>query len=246
MNKKKITSILIFLLCVSIPIMILSIFPSTMGDDLYCMLFYYPLLFLISGFSAWAYYKFRDRVKLNKEVFVLLILLLDFAILTSFYPKGEYSPINQLRLARQVSNNYKNLKPFDIFKAIDNRNYLLITALYHKFNLPTEIYVVKYCFNDTILSCDTMYREFDYFIMDNNVVTNNPDFHYNLDLSKGSFSFTDTVEEIDFNITVSYPNFGATAYYKDIETLRVIVFETKPKFEYGFTNLFKYYLNITQ
>lgn len=246
MNNKKITSILIFLICVSIPILIMRMFPSTMGDDLYCMFFYYPLIFLISGFIVWTYNKYRDSVKLNKAVFILLILLFYSTILTSFYPKGEYSPVNQLRLARQVTKDYKNLKPFDIFNAIDNKNYLQITALYHKFNLPTEIYVVKYCFNDTILSCDNMYRKFNYFFLDNNVVTNHPDFHFNLDLDKGLFSFTDTIEKKDFNITVSYPNFGATAYYKDLKPMRVIVFETKPKFEYGFTKLFEYYLNITQ
>ncbi len=253
MNKKKIIAILIFLLCVSIPYLILSMFPSSMGNDIYCMLFYYPLLFLIGGLSAWAYNQFRDRVKLNKAVLLLLILLLDFTILTSFYPKGQYSPINQLRVARQVTNDYKNLKPVDIFKAIDDRNFLRITALYHKFNLPPEFYIVRYCFNDTKTkgiydpySCDTMYKEFDYFFMDNRVVTNNPDFDYNLDLNEGSFSFTDTVEKIDFNIKFGYPNFGANGRFKEIETLRVIVFETKPTFEYGFTNLFEQYLNKTQ
>ena len=132
----------VFLLSVSIPILTLSLFPSSMGNDIYCMLFYYPLLFLIGGLSAWTYYRFRDRIKLNKTVLFLLILMLDFAILTSFYPKGKYSPTNQLRVARQEANDYKNLKPVDIFKAIDDRNFLRITALYHKFNLPTEFYVV--------------------------------------------------------------------------------------------------------
>ena len=251
MNKKKVIAILIFLLSVSIPILTLSLFLSSMGNDIYCMLFYYPLLFLIGGLSAWTYYRFRDRIKLNKTVLFLLILMLDFAILTSFYPKGKYSPTNQLRVARQEANDYKNLKPVDIFKAIDDRNFLRITALYHKFNLPTEFYVVRYCFNDTEGSCsrggsDKMYREFDYFFMDNKVVSNNPDFDYNLDLNEGSFSFSDTVKKIDFNLKIDYPNFGASARLKYIDTLTVIVFENKFTSEYGYTNLFEQYLNITQ
>lgn len=244
MNKKKAIAILIFLVCVTIPILTLALFPSTMGEDLFAMFFYYPLIFLVGGLSAWTYYKFGNRIRLHQAVFLFLIFLLDFAILASFYPKGDNSPINQLRLARQVANDYENLETVDIFPAIDNKDFLRITALYHKFSLPAEIYVVKYCYNDTILNCETLYRKFDFLIMDNKVVSNNPDFDYQLDLNEGSFSFSDRVDTIDFQMTISYPDFGATAQWKDIGNLRVIVFQTKPKFVYGFTKLFEKYLNI--
>lgn len=264
MNKKKVTAILIFLLCMTIPILTLSLFPTPCGYGL-CLLVYYPIIFFIGGLSAWTYYKFSDRIKLNKTALLLVLLLVDFALLTYFYPKGEYFPTNQIRVARQVADNYVNLKPVDIFKATENRNFLQITALYHKFDLPTEIYDVRYCFIDSKGSCDTMYREFNYFIMDNKVVTNNSHFDYNLDLNEGSFSFIDTVEQVDFTFKVGYPDFGkyrknftntsseitdkgtrTTGLVQDIEKLRVIVDETIPKFEYRFTKLFKSYLNLTK
>ena len=264
MTKKKVITILIFLLCVTIPILTLSLFPTPCGYGL-CLLVYYPFIFLVGGLSAWTYHKFSVRFKRNKSILFLLIFIIDFALLTYFYPKGEYFPTNQLRVARQEANDYGNLKPVDIFKATDDRNFLRITALYHKFNLPTEIYDVRYCFFDINGSCDTMYREFNYFIMDKKVVTNNPDFNYNLDLNEGYFTFKDTVEKIDFNFKVGYPDFGkyrktftntsseisdkgtrVTGLVKDIETLRVIVNETKPKFEYRFTKLFEQYLSLTQ
>jgi hypothetical protein len=192
-------------------------------------------------------------------------MLFDISILTFFYPKGEYLPTNQLQMAKQALNDYEDLEPTDIFEATKNRDFLRIIALYHKFNLPTEIYDVRYCFFDEKGSCDTMYREFNYLIMDNQIVTNNSDFKYNLDHSEGSFSFTDTVEQIDFQFKVGYPDFEkfrenftntsseisdsetrVTGLVKDIESLRVIVDENKPKFEYGFTKLFERYLSLRE
>jgi len=264
MTKKKITTILIFLVCVTIPILTLSLFPTPCGYGL-CLLFYYPVIFFIGGLSAWTYHKFSDRLKLNKTVLVLLMFLLDLTLLTYFYPKGEYFPTNQIRVARQVANKYENLKPIDIFKATEDRNFLLITALYHKFNLPIETYGVRYCFIDKNGSCDNMFREFNYFIKDNKVVTNNSDFNYKLDLNEGFLSFTDTVEQIDFTFKVGYPDFGkyrktftntsselsdkgvrVTGLVNDIGILRVIVDENKPKFEYGFTKVFEKYLSLTK
>lgn len=264
MNKKKVPAIIIFLLCVTIPILTLSLFPTPCGYGL-CLLVYYPIIFFIGGISAWTYYKFSDKIKFSKTAFLLIILLLDFALLTYFYPKGEYFPTNQIRIARQVSSNYDNLQPVDIFKATEDRNFLMITALYHKFNLPTETYSVRYCFIDTNGSCDTIYKELNYFISDNKIVTNNSDFHFDLDLKEGSFSFTDTVKNQDFKFKVGYPDFGkyrktftntssdlsdkgerVTGLVKDIGTLRVMVDETLPKFEYGFTRLFEKYLSLTK
>lgn len=264
MTNKKVLAILIFTLCVTIPILTLSLFPAPCGFGI-CLLFYYPIIFLVGVLSAWTYFKFSDKLKFNKTILFLIIFLLDLVVLTYFYPKGEFFPTNQLRVARQVANDYENLKPVDIFKATEDRNFLQITALYHKFNLPSETYDVRYCFIDDKGSCDTMYREFSYFIMDNKVVTNNSNFDYNLDLNEGSFSFTDTVDQIDFTFKVGYPDFGkyrksftntsaeisdtgtrTTGLVKDKEKLRVIVDETRPKFEYRFTKLFENYLNITK
>ena len=262
MNKKRVTTILIFLFCVTIPILTLSLFPTPCGYGL-CLLIYYPIIFLVGGLSAWTFYKFSDKIKFSKTIFLIIILVLDLTLLTYFYPKGEFFPTNQLSVARQVSSNYDNLQPVDIFKSNEERNFLMIIALYHKFNLPTETYSVRYCFIDTNGSCDTIHKEFNYFISDNKVVTNNSDFHYDLDLKEGSFSFTDTVENQDFTFKVGYPDFGKyrkdftntssdlsdkgeriTGLVKDIGTLRVIVDETQPKFEYGFTRLFEKYLSL--
>lgn len=264
MNKKKVTAIFIFFLCATIPILTLSLFPTPCGYGL-CLLIYYPIIFFVGGLSAWIYYKFSDKVKLNKIFCFLLIILLDFVLLTYFYPKGEYFPTNQIREARQVANNYENLKPIDIFKATEERNFLMITALYHKFNLPKETYVVRYCFIDKNGGFDTIYKEFNYFISDSKVVTNNSDFHFDLDLKEDTFSFTDTVKNQDFNFKVGYPDFGkyrktftntssdlsdkgerVTGLVKDIGTLRVIVDETVPKFDYEFTRLFDKYLSLTK
>lgn len=264
MNKKKVTTILIFLLCVTIPTLILSLFPTPCGYGL-CLLVYYLIIFLVGGLSAWTYYKFSDKIKFSKTAFLLIIMLLGFTLLTYFYPKGEYFPINQIRTAREVVDDYDNLKPVDIFKATEERNFLMITALYHKFNLPTKIYNVRYCLIDSNGSFDTIYKEFNYFIQDNKVVTNNSNFHYDLDLREGSFSFTDTVAKQDFVYKVGYPDFGkyrkdftntssdlsdkgerVTGLVKDIGNLRVIVDETPPKFEYGFTTLFEKYLSLTK
>ena len=248
----------------TIPILTLSLFPTPCGYGL-CLLIYYPIIFLIGGLSAWTYNKFNDKIKFSKTIFLAIILVLDLVLLTYFYPKGEYFPTNQISEARRVANNYDNLQPDDIFKATEDRNFLMITALYHKFNLPTETYSVRYCFIDTNGSCETIYKEFNYFISDNKVVTNNSDFHSDLDLKEGSFSFTDKVKNQDFNFKVGYPNFGkyrknfantssdlsekgekVTGLVKAIGTLRVMVDETHPKFEYGFTILFDKYLSLTK
>jgi hypothetical protein len=264
MNKKRVTAILIFLFCVTIPILTLSLFPTPCGYGL-CLLIYYPIIFLVGGLSAWTYYKFSDKIKFNKTIFLALILVLDLTLLTYFYPKSEYFPTSQLSVARQIANNYDNLQPIDILKATEDRNFLMITALYHKFKLPKETYNVSYCFIDTNGSCDTIYNEFHYFISDYKVVTDNSKFHYELDLKDGSFTFIDTVENQDFTFKVGYPNFGKyrkdftntssdlsdkgeriTGLVKDIGTLRVTVDETQPKFEYGFTRLFEKYLSLTK
>lgn len=261
---KKVLAILILIHCVTIPILTLSLFPTPCGYGL-CLLFYYPIIFITGGLSAWAFFRFHDKLKVNRNVLFLIVLMFDFSVLTYFYPKGEYFPTNQLQIAKRVLNDYENLEPTDIFKATKNRDFLRITALYHKFDLPTEIYDVRYCFIDEKGSCDTMYQEFNYFIMDNQIVTDNPDFKYNLDPSEGSFSFTDTVDQIAFQFKVGYPDFGkfrktftntsseisdsgtrVTGLVKDIESLRVIVDENKPKFEYGFTKLFARYLSLRE
>lgn len=154
---------MIFLFCVTISILTLSLFPTPCGYGL-CLLIYYPIIFLVGGLSACTYNEFNEKIKISKTIFLAIILVLDFALLTYFYSRGEYCPTNQLSVARQVSSNYDNLQSFDIFKATEDRDFLMITALYHKFNLPTETYSVRYCFIDTNGSCETIYKEFNYFI----------------------------------------------------------------------------------
>src|SRR5690606_35272781 len=76
MNKKRVTTILIFLFCVTIPILTLSLFPTPCGYGL-CLLIYYPIIFLVGGLSAWTFYKFSDKIKFSKTIFLIIILVLD-------------------------------------------------------------------------------------------------------------------------------------------------------------------------
>jgi hypothetical protein len=264
MNNKKGIAILVFLLSVTIPILTLSLFPTPCGYGL-CLMIYFPIIFLVGGLSSLTWYIFVDRIKLNRTILFSLIVFIDFLLLSYYYPRGEYFPINQIRVASQVADKYKYLEPIDIFKATEERNFLLTTALYHKFNLPTDTYEVKYCLLDEKGRCDTILKKFNYYISADKVVTNNSDFHFKLDLEEDSFSFTDTVETINFTFKVGYSDFGkyrktftntsseltdsgerVTGLVKDIGDLRVIVHSTRPKIEYGFTRLFEKYLSLTK
>lgn len=261
MTTRSIIAVLIFLFCVALPTLVLSFFPTPCGYGL-CLLVFYPTIFLIGLISGFAYYKFSDKFKLRKWSQVALILLVDTLLITYFYPKGEFSPLYQITEARKVINIYGQLKPTDIFDATEKRNFNLITALYHKFKLPKETYTVTYCLIDTTGSCDTTIKTFNYFIKDNKVFTDNSLIHFALDLTMGSLTFTDTVQQTIITFKVGYPDFGkykiefdnhstdltekgerVTGLVKDIDNLRVMTIENLPKFEYKFEILFDKYLD---
>lgn len=261
MTKRTITTIFIFLFSVVLPTWILSFFPTPCGGYGLCLLVFYPTIFLIGLISGWTYFKFSDRIKLKKWLQVILLLLVDILLLTYFYPKGEFFPLNQIKQAQIVANNYGQLKSTDIFKATEQRNFLLITALYHKFQLPKETYSVTYCLTDTIGSCDTTIKTFNYFIKDNKVFTDNSSIHFELNLIDSSLTFVDTVQQTIINFKIGYPDFGKykkdfdntsadltdngikiTGLVKDFHNLRVMTNENLPKFEYKFTRLFEKYL----
>lgn len=262
MTKRSIIAILIFLFCVALPTWVLSFFPTPCGGYGLCMLVFYPTIFLIGLISGFIYYKFSDKVKFKKSLQVVLILVVDILLITYFYPKGEFSPFYQIPEARKVVSIYGQLKPTDIFEATEKRNFNLITALYHKFKLAKETYTVTYCLFDTIGSCDTTIKTFNYFIKDNKVFTDNSSIHFALDLTESSLTFTDTVQKTTINFKVGYPDFGKykndfgnrssdltakgeriTGLVKDIGNLRVMTNENLPKLDYKFEQLFEKYLD---
>lgn len=262
MTRRSIIAILIFLFCVALPTWVLSFFPTPCGGYGLCMLVFYPTIFLLGLISGFVYYKFSDKIKFRKWLQVVLILFVDILLITFFYPKGEFSPFYQIPEARKVVSIYGQLKPTDIFDATEKRNFNLITALYHKFKLPKETYTVTYCLFDTTGSCDTTIKTFNYFIKDNKVFTDNSSIHFALDLTEGSLTFIDTVQQIIITFKVGYPDFGKykkefdntsgeltdkgeriTGLVKDIGNLRVMTNENLPKFEYKFERLFEKYLD---
>ncbi|RAW02201.1 hypothetical protein [Pseudochryseolinea flava] len=240
---------------------VLSFFPIPCGFGL-CLPLYYPIIVFVGLISGWAYYKFNDKIRLRKWIQIILILAVDILVLTYFYPKGEFFPTNQISAARRVVAQYAALKPTDIFEATEKRDFLMITALYHKFELPKETYTVDYCLTDTSGRCDTFLKTFNYFIKDNKVFSDSPSIHFEISLTDGSLTFTDTVQQTTFNFKVGYPNFGkysdefddssrelsptgsrVTGLVKDIGAVRVASSERLPKFEYKFTKLFERYLD---
>jgi hypothetical protein len=196
MKRRTIIAILILIFCIAVPTWVASFFPSVCGDPYgLCVFIFYPTIFLIGLVSGFVYYKFSDRVKFKKWLQVILILIVDTLLICWAYPKGDFSPFNQIKEARQVANIYEQLKPTDIFEATEKRNFNLITALYHKFHLPKETFTVTYCLIDTTGSCDTTIKTFNYFIKDNKVFTDNPSIHFNLNLTEGSLTFIDTLQQ---------------------------------------------------
>lgn len=262
MTRRSIIAILIFLFCVALTTWVLSFFPTPCGGYGLCMVVFYPTIFLIGLISGFVYYKFSDKIKFRKWLQVVLILFVDILLITYFYPKGEFSPFYQIPEARKVVSIYGQLKPTDIFDATEKRNFNLITALYHKFKLPKETYTVTYCLFDTTGSCDTTIKTFNYFIKDNKVFTDNSSIYFALNLTEGSLTFTDTIEQTAIQFKVGYPDFGKykkefdntsgeltdkgeriTGLVKDIGNLRVMTNENLPKFEYKFEKLFEKYLD---
>ena len=261
MTKRIIISSFIFLICVCVPSCILSFFPTPCGFGI-CLIFFYPAIFLIGILSALTYFLFTDRVKLKKWIQIFLILIVDTLLLISVYPSGEFSPLKQISRARTIAENYSQLQPTDLFNATDKRDFLLITALYHKFNLPKQTFTVTYCFFDKSGSCDTTFKTFNYFIKDNKVYCDNSSIDFKINFSDSSLTFKDTIQQTIINCKVGYPDFGKyknefenrsaeltpngeriTGLVKDLNNLRVITSENLPKFEYKFTRLFESYLD---
>jgi hypothetical protein len=243
MTKRISIAISIFIFCVFVPVWVLSFFPTPCGYGL-CLLVYYPIIFAVGLISGWIYYKFNDKIKLNKGIQVILILSLDISLLIYFYPKGEFFPTTQISEAKRVVAHYGELKPTDIFEATEKRDFLLITALYHKFKLPKETYTVTYCLTDTSGSCDSFFKTFNYFIKDNKVFSDNPSIHFEINLTDNSLTFMDTVQQTSINFKVGYPDFGkyrnefdnsssdlsdkgerVTGLVRDIDSLRVVTSE---------------------
>lgn len=263
MIRQFIIPLLIFLFCVCLPTWVLSFFPNPCGGGYgLCLLVFYPIIFLIGLVSGFFFYKFSNKLKFKKWLQLALVLIADILLIIYFYPKGEFSPFYQIPQAKKVANIYQELKPTDIFEATEKRNFNLITALYHKYNLPKEIYEVTYCLFDTLGSCDTTIKTFNYFLLDNKVFTNNSSIHFVVDLTRGSLTFIDSVERTKIYFKVGYPNFGKyekdfdntsseltdkdskiTRLSKDYGNLRVMTKENLPKFEYKFEQLFYKYLD---
>ena len=261
MTKQSVISILIFTYCIVLPTWVLSFFPTPCGYGL-CLLVYYPIIFLVGIISGLYYYKFSNRIKLAKWIQVVFILIIDFLLISYFYPKSEYHPFCQITEARIVIDIYEELEPTDIFEATEKRNFNLITANYHKFKLPKETYTVTYCFFDSTGSCDTTFKTYNYFVKDNKVFTDDTSIRFKLNFSEGSLTLIDKVQETNINLKVGYPNFGKyrseytgtssessnkgeriTGLTKDIGNLRIMVYENLPKFEYKFERLFEKYLD---
>lgn len=258
MTKRITIAILISLFCVAFPNWVLSLFPTPCGGYGICMIVFYPTIFLLGLISGLAYFKFSNKIKFGKWLLVVIILVLNILLIAYFYPKGEFSPFYQIPEARKVAGIYEQLKPIDIFDATEKRNFNLITALYHKFNLPKETYTVSYYLLDTTGSFDTTIKTFNYFIKDNQVFTDDASIHFALDLTEESLTFTDTVQPTTIYFKVGYPDFGkyktdfdnrsedltgTTGLVKDIGNLRVTASKNSPKFDYKFERLFEKYLD---
>lgn len=264
MTTKRINSLLIFIFSAIIPIIVLYLFPVSCGYGL-CLFFYYPLIFIVAGLSAWVYLKFSEKIQINRTLQAFIVVIINLTLLTYFYPKGEFLPLRQIKIATKVSQDYKKLKQADLFDAVESRNFLLVTALYHKFNLPEEMYAVSYCLIDSLGRCNETFKEFKYFIKNNKLISNDSTVLYELDVKEGTLFFIDTINQTPISLNVGYPNFGKfesdfsnisanlidsgrkiIGLGKDIGVIRVSINEDNPKVEYGFSKLFKSYLAWTK
>jgi hypothetical protein len=266
MRKYRIYSLLLFLVCSFIPYFIINLFPASCGYGI-CVLFYYVEIFLVSLVSAVTYYKFNRKFnrkfKINNTLQLLMISLIAGCFLIYLYPKGEYYPSTQISKAKHVYNNYENLKPSDLFSAIEHRDFILITALYHKYELPKETYSISYCLKNENGGCDTIIKEFNYYFLKDSLVTDRPDLTYKLDSSKECFTIIDTIAQVGFELKLGYPQLGKfkssldgasynlsdngselTAITKEFEHHRILIDKKTPKFEYQFTQLFERYLKL--
>lgn len=262
MKNRLIISIVIFLICWLIPMIIYNLFPDPCGGYGLCFIIFYPFVIFISLLTACAFYYFSKKINFKKPLLAIIFLFAGLLIIAYFYPKGKFNAFNQIKLSIEISGNYHLLKPTDIFHASVERDNLLITALYHKFNLPEEIYYVKYCTTKGDNRCDSLFHRMNYFVYEGMIYTDNHEFNFNLNIADSSLSFVDHFFDTIIVITVGYPEFGKyredfdshtadiknglsyTGLSKNFDNFRVFVGVSRPKFEYPFTKIFEWYLNL--
>lgn len=255
---KTVISILIFLANILTPIWVLSFFPTPCGYGL-CLLIYYPIIFATGGLSAFFYYKFSDRLKINKIVLIAILLVVDTSILALTYPKGEYHPINQLKSAQVAYERYHELMPEDLFMSIESRDFLLTAAIDHKFNIPDHVFELHCCTLDSTGSCDLTAKQLKFYVLDEKLTTSEPDSI--LQLSNGIVSINGAFDSTTLNLQFSTNNFGTfkkeydnfssnlgergtgiTGLSKDTANIRLMIWKQPAKFEYKFTKKFQQWL----
>ncbi|WP_085518573.1 hypothetical protein [Marivirga sericea] len=255
---KTVISILIFLANILIPIWVLSLFPTPCGYGL-CLLIYYPIIFTTGGLSAFLYYKFSNRLKINKTILISILLVVDASILAVAYPKGEYHPINQWKSAQVAYERYDELLPEDLFESIESRNFLLTAAIDHKFTIPDHVFELHCCTVDSTGSCDLTVSRLQFYVLNDSMITSKPDTV--LQLSNGIVSVHGTFDSTSLNLRFSTDNFGTfkkeydnfssnlgergtgiTGLSKDTANIRLMIWKQPAKFEYKFTKKFQKWL----
>lgn len=236
----------------------LSFFPTPCGYG-FCILIYYPIIFLTGGISAFIYFKLIDRTRLNKAISILTLLLIDASILALTYPKGEYHPINQWKSAQVAYERYDELLPEDLFESIESRNFLLTAAIDHKFNIPDHVFELHCCILDSIGSCDLTVDQFKFYVLNDSLITSKSNTY--LKLSNGIVSVNGTFDSTSLNLRFSTDDFGMfkkeydnyssnlgergtgiTGLSKDTANVRLMIWKQPAKFEYKFTKKFQQWL----
>lgn len=255
---KTVISILIFLANIVTPIWVLSFFPTPCGYGL-CLLIYYPIIFLTGVLSAFLYYKFSDRLKINKILWIAILLVVDTSILALTYPKDEYHPINQLQSAQVAYERYHELMPEDLFESVESRNFLLTAAIDHKFNIPDHVFELHCCTLDSTGSCDLTVNQLKFYVLKDSLITSESNTY--LQLSNGIVSINGTFDSTSLNLRFSTDNFGTfkkeydnyssnlsergtgiTGLSKDTTNIRLMIWKQPSKFEYKFTKKFQQWL----
>jgi hypothetical protein len=238
---------------------ILSFFPTPCGYGLCLLFFYYPIIFSTGLLSGILYYKLIHRIKINKAIFVTIIILIDFTVLSITYPSGEYHPLNQWKSAKIAYEQYDKLVPSDLFKSIENRNYLLTTAIDEKFRIPDYIFELNSCIVDSTGSCEQTIKQIKFYVLNDSLITSEQDSI--LQLHNGLVKIEGQLDTTYMNLRIStsefgtykqeYDNFssnlgergtGITGLSKDTSNIRVIIWKEPSKFEYKFTKYFGRYL----
>jgi len=237
----------------------LSFFPTPCGYGL-CLLIYYPAMFVTGGVSAVIYHKLSNQININKIIFVILILVVDFTVLTLTYPTGEYHPLNQWKLAQAAYERYDELIPTDLFESIDSRNFLLTSAIDHKFEIPDHVFELNCCKVDSTGSCQKTIKKIKFYVLNDSLIITKQDSLINLNNQiiniKGQldtifFDLRFSVKEFgrfkqefdDFSSNLGERGTGVTGLTKDQENIRIMIWKQPSKFEYKFTHYFGQFLN---